>query len=77
VPRALSTVVSHDVHEVDVRERLGGYAATAVLIRAASDDEQLALRLQLGVEKVFGMGVTDFGVNLTGAPISTINEIVA
>ena len=29
------------------------------------------------MNKVFGMGATDFGVNLTGAPISTINEIVA
>jgi hypothetical protein len=29
------------------------------------------------MNKVFGMGVTGFGVNLTGAPISTINEIVA
>jgi len=29
------------------------------------------------MNKVFGMGVTDFGANLTGAPISIINEIVA
>jgi len=25
---------------------------------------------------VFGMGVTDFGVNLTGAPITMLNEIM-
>ncbi len=29
------------------------------------------------MNKVFGMGVTDFGANLTGAPLSYINEIVA
>ena len=29
------------------------------------------------MNKVFNMGQTDFGVNLTGAPISVINEIVA
>ena len=29
------------------------------------------------MNSVFGMGVTNFGQNLTGAPISTINELVA